>query len=373
MTIDKKKLYMLSAALAPAFLLVCFIANAVTRRFGLVIVVGAALTAVWLLIKKQTALSIHKREVLWVLPTVGFLGIVLLYLLGTVFGFYRVTVNWQSLLYGVLPFILIIVGSELIRERLLMQNNRIVTPVSAVALILCDIAMQYEKLPFASFLTFVDFMGDILFPCVAMGLLYHYISKRYGARPVILYRLLMTLYSVLIPIAPAVPVSLMSFLKTAFPIVAIWFLAILYERKKKSYSRKKALLQIAASAVTVVLMTALMMLISCQFRYGMMVVATESMTGAINKGDAIVYEEYTGQAIAEGQILVFEKNKTVFIHRVVKIEKIDGVTRYYTKGDANEGNDTGYITNESIIGLTDLTIKYIGYPTLWVRDIFRGQ
>lgn len=373
MTIDKKKLYMLSSALAPAFLLVCFVTNAVTRRFGLSIVVGAALTAVYLVLKKQTALSINKKQVLWVLPTFGFLGIVLLYMLGLVFGFYKVTVNLGTFLYWVIPFALIITGSELIRSRLLMQNNRIVSILSLIAFIICDIAMLYETLPFATFKFFADFMGDILFPCVASGLLYHYISKRYGALPVIIYRLLMTLYSVLIPIQPAVPSALMSFINITFPTVAILFMAMLYERKKKSFARRKAIFETVASAVSIVLMAVFMMLISCRFRFGMIVVATESMTGSIDKGDAIVYEEYDGQAIEEGQVLVFEKDKTVYIHRVVKIESIDGQVRYYTKGDANDSNDTGYITRENMIGLTDLTIKYIGYPTLWVREIFSNN
>ncbi len=373
MSIDKKKLYMISSALAPAFLLVCFVTNAVTRRFGLVIVVGAALTVVLLLVKKQTALSINKKQVLWVLPTFGFLGIVLLYMLGLVFGFYKVTVNFQTFLYWVIPFALIITGSELIRSRLLMQNNRIVSILSVIAFIICDIAMLYETLPFSTFKLFVDFISDILFPCVASGLLYHYVSKRYGALPVIIYRLLMTLYSVLIPIGPAVSPALLSFIRISFPIIAILFMTVLYERKKKSFSRKKARVQIIVSTLVVSLMAAFMMLISCQFRFGLLVVATESMTGSIDKGDAIVYEEYEGQAIEEGQVLVFRKDKTVYIHRVVKLERIDGQIRYTTKGDMNDSADTGYITNENIIGITDFKIKYIGYPTLWVREIFSSN
>ncbi len=373
MTSDKKKLYMLSSALAPAFLLVCFVSNAVTRRFGLTVVVGAALIAVWCLIPKQSALSPRKREVLWVLPTFGFLGIVLLYMLSLSFGFYRAVINAQTLLYWVLPFTLIIIGSEWLRSRLLMQGKPAVDVLCLVAMILCDIGMLWSTLPFATFKFFVDFMGDIVLPCVASGVLYHYVSKRYGALPVILYRLLMTLYSLLIPIQPAIPEALMSFIKITFPVLAILFLTVLYERKKKSFARRRAVFQIVSSALSILLMAGFMMLVSCQFRFGMLVVATESMTGTIDKGDAIVYEEYDGQSIEEGQVLVFEKNKTVYIHRVVGMERIDGQVRYYTKGDANDDRDTGFITEENIIGLTDVTIKYLGYPTLWMRDIFLNK
>ncbi len=371
MNIDKKKLYMLSAALAPAFLLVCLITNAVTRRFVLSAVVGAALIAVWLLVKKRSALSIMKKELMWVLPLFGFVGIMLIYLTGLSFGFRRVSVTGRTWWSVALPYTLIIVGSELVRAVLLMQKKRLVNFLAACSFFICDVAMQYRTVPFSNYHAFVNFFGDIVFPCIAAGILYQYVSHRYGALPVILYRWLITLYRVLIPFYPGVPSALLSFLKIAFPILAVLFIGMLYERKRKAFKRANTYIQISITTLLIVLMSALMMLISCQFRYGMLVVATESMTGSINKGDAVIYEEYDGQIIEKGQVAVFEKGDLVYIHRVVKIENIDGELRYITKGDANDGNDAGYITKEQIIGLANHTVKYVGYPTLWMRDLFR--
>ena len=68
--------------------------------------------------------------------------------------------------------------------------------------------------------------------------------------------------------------------------------------------------------------------------------------------------------------VIFEKSKRFVVHRVVNIEIVDGVTRYYTKGDANEDLDAGYITDADIVGITDFKIPYIGMPTLWLNDMF---
>ena len=68
---------------------------------------------------------------------------------------------------------------------------------------------------------------------------------------------------------------------------------------------------------------------------------------------------------------MFEKNGIVVIHRVEKIETVNGITRYYTKGDANDDMDAGYIHRSSIIGLVNFKIPYIGYPTLWMRNMFK--
>ncbi len=113
------------------------------------------------------------------------------------------------------------------------------------------------------------------------------------------------------------------------------------------------------------------MLISGQFRFGALVIATDSMTGEINKGDMILYEKYDDQLIKEGQIIIFIQDKSKIVHRVVKIENIGGETRYYTKGDTNEDLDSGYRTASDIFGLTDVKLAYVGYPTLWLRDLIK--
>ena len=78
-------------------------------------------------------------------------------------------------------------------------------------------------------------------------------------------------------------------------------------------------------------MLAVIMLISNQFRYGAFVIATESMTGEINKGGIIIYEEYGDQVIFEGLVIVFEKDSSVIIHRVEKIEIINGAVEIQGK------------------------------------------
>jgi signal peptidase I len=96
------------------------------------------------------------------------------------------------------------------------------------------------------------------------------------------------------------------------------------------------------------------------------------MTGEINKGDMIIYERYEDQEIKEGQVIVFLKNNRRIVHRVVEIEYVGGETRYYTKGDANDGLDSGYRVEEDLFGVTDMKIAYIGYPSLWLREMLES-
>ena len=119
-----------------------------------------------------------------------------------------------------------------------------------------------------------------------------------------------------------------------------------------------------------VVMISIVMLISCQFRFGALVIATESMTGELNKGDAVIYERPEENEVQVGQVIVFEKDGSLIVHRVADIERINGINRYYTKGDANEDIDAGYILDVNIKGIAELKVPYIGYPTLWARALF---
>ena len=94
------------------------------------------------------------------------------------------------------------------------------------------------------------------------------------------------------------------------------------------------------------------------------------MTGTIDKGDAVIFEKYDNQEIQVGQVIIFDYNNIQTIHRVVDIQKVNDEYRYYTQGDANGRRDDDYRTTSDIYALVNLRVKNIGYPTLWVRDLF---
>jgi signal peptidase len=149
----------------------------------------------------------------------------------------------------------------------------------------------------------------------------------------------------------------------------------LYEKKRRfalrRVSRLWSAVSVVVSVLAIIIMIGTVMLVSNQFKYGSLVIATESMTGEINKGDVIIFESYDDHEIIEGQVIVFEKYNVMVVHRVVDIEIINGVARYYTKGDANEDWDVGYVLDSEIVGLVDYKLPVVGYPTIWMRSLFK--
>lgn len=371
MTIDKKRLYAVAAAFPAALLLVLLVSDITVKNWLLtVLTLGFAVLA-WFFIPKRSALDIPRREVTLVMGLMGPLVLMLYYLTGLSYGFYRNPIPSTFFLRYILPFIITIVFSELLRSILLQQKKKWVMVLSYLAMVLLECLLLSKLNVFDSFTKFRDFTAMILFPAISGNLLYHYLSRRYGMWPNVIFRLVMALYAYILPFTPKTPDSMVAFAKLLLPLLIFLFIRMLYQKRHFAAHQKKSIFSTILGIIVVILMALTIMLISCQFKYGLLVVGSESMTGTVDKGDCVIYEEYTGQVIPNEVIAVFKSGGTTYIHRVVDIESIDGEIRYYTKGDANEGIDAGYVTNGDIIGIVTHKVKYIGLPTIWIRDLFK--
>ena len=112
-------------------------------------------------------------------------------------------------------------------------------------------------------------------------------------------------------------------------------------------------------------------LISCKFTYGLMTIGSGSMTGTINIGDAVYFEKYTNQDLNMNDIIIYRRNNKNIVHRIVEIGIFNGSYVYVTKGDNNQNVDDGYVYQSDVVGIVKQKIKYIGYPSVWLKNIFK--
>jgi signal peptidase len=332
--------------------------------------------AAYILIKKRIALSINSKQVLFLISVIGLLYVVFYYVSGLYFGFIKTGYGskFDIITRFIVPIGIIIVATEIIRHILCAQKDRI---ASVFAYLICLVAeiVACSTIPgITNFSIFMEVVGVTLMPGIISNFVFNYLSVRYGFLPNIVYRAFTVWIFYLIPYGSAISYSLLAFFNIILAIAVYLFIDSLFEKKRRyalgNMSPAARAMSRLLTAVVIILMTGSLMLVSNQFYYGAYVIATESMTGEINKGDVAIYESYEGQFIREGQVIVFEKGKSKIIHRVVEIEIINGNKRYYTKGDANENMDAGYITDADIVGLVNVKLPYFGYPTLWLRSLF---
>ena len=374
---DKKIRRTFAAAVFAALLLIFILPIENTGRIAAAILLVPAAFIIPYLVKKRSIHSINSGEVLLVITLFALVLLMVYYLSGLKFGFVKNPYglnNKDNFLKFFLPIASIIVASEVIRSVFIAQRDRVVSVFSYLFCVVGEMLIVSNVSSVTSFNRFMDLVAGALLPALLSSLLYNYLSKRYGIFPNISLRCITTLYAYTFPVVSGISDSIVNFVKLLMPIAVYLFIDTMYEKKRKYALGNKSPLYRAVStiltAVVLVIMIGTVMLVSNQFRYGALVIATESMTGELNKGDVVIFESYDDQTITEGQVIVFEKNGNMIVHRVVDIEIINGDARYYTKGDANEDWDADYITESDIRGVAQQKLPYCGYPTLWLRSLF---
>ena len=369
---DKRTLRIISASVLAVLLIALFLPGEYSGRIAAAVLLVLAAAVCRIMIKKRSILSINKDQVLMIMGASSLVLLVLIYLTGFEFGFVQnpYALKWNFLLAYALPVAVIIAASEYIRYVVRAQGDRTGDVLSYIFCVIAECLTLGNLSYITSFNRFMDFVGITFFPALIGNLLYHYVSKRYGYLPSMIYRLPLSLYIYLIPVESGIPDAIMAIVKLFVPLAIYAFIDALYEKKRKYALAKRSKAAIAAALAVIVLMVASVMFISNQFRYGTFVIASPSMEGELNVGDAAIFERLDGQPVEVGQIIVFEKNGSVVIHRVVEIETVNGMTRYYTKGDANEDLDAGFVYISEIIGVVNHKIPYVGYPTIWLRSLF---
>ena len=173
-----------------------------------------------------------------------------------------------------------------------------------------------------------------------------------------------------IPYIPDVYIYMRSFLRMIYPFIIYTVIEYSYSKLTIVSNRKNKRQNFIFYTILIIIMSCLIGLISCKFKYGVLVIGSESMTGTINMGDVILFKRYDKQVIKKDEIIVFEKDDLLLVHRIVRITKTGNGYHYYTKGDANESIDSGFITDSKIKGKVIFKIKYIGSPTLWLHKLF---
>ena len=377
---DKIRIFILETLLVAILFFALFALNIVSR-WVLAIVLGIYAVAATQLYKRRKIVTAEKKYATLLMVIFAIFYIAIFYLLGLYFGFTRakILLSISTILRIILPLSIIIISSEVLRRVFLSQKLQIkikslkldISPIlTFIAMIIIDILVYAEVYNLAKLDDFLTVLGFVFFASLSCNLLYNYITNRHGVKGIMIYRLATVLFVYIIPITPNVYIFFRSFLRMLYPYIIYVIFEKLFRKEKITTAKTEQRREFIGNTVFITLAALLVMLISCQFKYGIIVVGSESMTGALNKGDAVIFEKYKNQPIENGQVIIFKYNDIQTIHRVVEIQKVNGEIRYYTKGDANARNDNEYRTDKDIYALVNLRVKYIGYPTLWLRELF---
>lgn len=301
---------------------------------------------------------------------------IIFYFLGFFFGFAR-TSNYYS--YNgfknfIIPKILTIILREILRFVMLKKTygDKRVLISTCILFIFFDITNPLYYGTFDSGYSIFLFIALTLMPSISANIAFTYLSPKTGYKPIIIYSLFIGLYNYLIPIIPNPNEYLTSIIMFILPILLAFklskFLNKISDEEKESRIKKSSILSLIIPSAFLIIF---IYFTSGYFRYYAISIATGSMEPVILKGDVVIIEQTKEnfEELEEGQVIAFEYNKVIVVHRIIRKIKEGNEYYYYTQGDANANEDGYPITKDMLVGVVSLKIPYIGLPTIWLKEL----
>lgn len=371
MSKDKIRIYAMEIILLLFLFLALFESNIVSKTLLAVVLLGYMFLSAFLL-KKRKVISMYNKQVSILLVVLALIYLAIFYLLGLYFGFYPATVKFSlwSLFKYIIPMAVIIIASEVIRYIYTSQPDKFSKVTTMIMMVLVDLCVYATVYDITSVTDVVTVLGFVLFASVSCNLLYNYIVVRFGYKGIIFYRLITALYVYFIPVIPNVYLFFRSFFRMVYPFVIYLLLEYSYSKTNFAIPYEDKRNHAIGTALLLAVSCGIIMLVSGKFRFGTLVIGSGSMSCKINKGDILVYERYDKQELEIGEVIVFEKAGIPIVHRIIDMKIVNNEARYITKGDANQVLDEGYITDSDIKGVSLFRFKYLGYPTIWLNEMF---
>ena len=313
------------------------------------------------------------KQILKIVITCLLFYFVFIYVAGLFTGFAKTiyTFNFNNFIYNIIPTIIYIILMECIRTIYINKsnNNKIIIILSCIIFILYDSFSKYYLYDFKVYDELYEYIGLIVLTSIARNIFLTILCSKSNVINCVIYRIITEIYIFLVPIVPNFGPYINSVLEIALPLIIGLILIrppirILASPKKSKYSR-------TLSVVITAILLLIVLLNSGFIKYQMFVIGSNSMNTYIYRGDVIIARRTNNKEIKnikKGEILVFRYNNKIISHRVYKIIKRDNKLYFKTKGDNNDQVDDNIVKEKAIIGTVSFRIKYIGLPSIWLRE-----
>lgn len=186
------------------------------------------------------------------------------------------------------------------------------------------------------------------------------------------YRIPIALATVLLPIFPNVDWFFSSMLEVLVSLIL--FVFINYEHTIKvnrltRWQKKKINPKNSVSVIMIVII--FVVFVAGLLPYRPVAVMSNSMVPEFARGYVVITKKINEKDIKNikvGDILEYQLNQSVVIHRIINIEDEKGSLIFTTQGDNNNAPDIKKVEQNQIIGIVKFKIPYVGYPSVWFSE-----
>ena len=300
------------------------------------------------------------------------------YFLGLFSGFVKssYSLSFINIIKNTFPVIALILISELMRYVLFNKTKRNLPCliIGCLLFVMVDVNTMVHIYDVKTALGITKMICLVVFPSITKNIFLTYLTMKVGYKNGIIYRLITEISTYLLPIFPDFGEYINVLLKTVLPIAIMARLNNMFNyysvRKIKDsrYNNRKLVLY---SVITFALLT-IVLLTSGLFTYQALTIGSGSMSPAIEKGDVIVLKSMKNEEarkIKKGDVLVYNHDNKIIVHRVIKKSNNGETISFKTKGDYNNAKDSWTVKQEDVIGIVKFRIRWVGMPTVALNEL----
>lgn len=300
--------------------------------------------------------------------------------LGLVFGYERSPYSHEvvAILKNLWTFISVIVFQEFTRYQLVKLSPKKIGYYALITalFIIAEIDFWNFSSNFSNNVEFFKYMSQTIVPLIVTNCLFTYLSIMSANLPATIYRCLLMLMTILLPIFPSLNWLIKAMMEIVLVIIASLYVNYVDIKSSRIMTRRQVKKESVVSYIPfVIVLVVLVCFISGTFKYQPIAVLSNSMLPTFARGDAVIMKKIDKKdlkKLKKGTILYYSKEGRLIVHRIVSVKHTDdGKVEVTTKGDNNNANDPWVITEDDMIGTVSFMIPYIGYPSVWVNELLK--
>lgn len=309
------------------------------------------------------------------------LYVIIYFFLGILFGFTKspYSHNIIILLKNIWRIIIPVIMLEYIRSFTVCtnSNNKFIIITFTLLLFVIELNLNtFIKNISISEDTF-KYVSQTVIPLFATEMLCTYLCLKGSYKLSLPYRIALNAITIFSPVFPDIDWFASGIIGVLFPATIFLLYKYDYQKKNRRISRRDLKKQnpIVYVPIFIILIIFGAFMLGL-FKYEPIAIVSNSMDPVFNRGDVVILRKVNKtnlNKLKKYDIIIYSIDKQLVAHRIINIKEEKEELYFKTKGDANISSDLKWVKENQIVGKYEFHIKYVGYPSVWLNDIFKKQ
>lgn len=309
------------------------------------------------------------------------LYVIIYFFLGLLFGFTKSPYSHKiiTLLSNIWRIIVPVIALEYIRSITVCtdSNNKFIIVSFTLLLFVIELNLNTFIKNISISEDAFKYVSQTVIPLFATEMLCTYLCLKGSYRLSLPYRIILNAITIFSPVFPDIDWFASGIIGILFPAIIFLLYKYDYQKKNRRISRRDLKKQnpIVYVPIFIILIIFGAFMLGL-FKYEPIAIVSNSMDPVFNRGDVVVLRKVNKtnlNKLKKYDIIIYSIDKQLVAHRVINKKEEKEELYFKTKGDANISPDLKWVKEDQIVGKYEFHIKYVGYPSVWLNDLFKKQ